>query len=144
MSNENDLPPREPDAMHQADAMATPDTREGDVPPEERTMGMVCHLAALAGLTSIPFANVIGPLIVWLIKKDTMPFVDAQGKESLNFQITTSLAILCCLPLVCVGGLGFLLMLPIAIVSLVFLIIGAVKANNGEMYRYPVSLRLVK
>ena len=51
-----------------------------DVTQEEKTWGMIAHLSALAGFV-IPFGNLIGPLIVWLIKKDTMPFVDDQGKE---------------------------------------------------------------
>lgn len=114
-----------------------------DMPPKEKTMGMVCHLAALAIITSIPFANIIGPLIVWLIKKDEMPFVDDQGKEAINFQITISLAIVVCAAL-------FFLIVPIflifvlILISIIFSIIGGMKANNGEYYRYPFALRLIK
>lgn len=66
---------------------------------EERTWGMVCHLAALAGYL-FPFGNIIGPLIVWLIKKEEMPFVADQGKESLNFQITMAILTAICIVLV--------------------------------------------
>lgn len=113
-------------------------------------MAMFCHLAALAGgllgvATGIPvpFGNILGPLIIWLLKKDTMPLVDAHGKESLNFQITVSIAIIGCLVL-------FFLILPlfliplIGIAALVLTIIGTIKASNGEMYRYPFALRLIK
>jgi hypothetical protein len=119
------------------------------VPPEpapqpQRMFGMLCHLLALAGITGIPLANILGPLIIWLIKKPEMPFVDDQGKESLNFQITVTLALLICVPLICVGGLGFLLAIPIGLTALVFVIIAAIKANEGVYYRYPLTLRLIK
>ncbi len=115
----------------------------GEVPPKERTMGMAAHLAAFAMLTGIPFANILGPLVVWLVKKDTMPFVDEQGKESLNFQITLTIALLCSL-LLCLVLIGLLLLPIVCIGGLIFTIIGAIKANNGEHYRYPLTLRLIK
>src|SRR5687768_9744196 len=58
---------------------------------EEQNWAMICHLAALSGFV-IPLGNVLGPLVVWLIKKDTMPLVDKHGKEALNFQITVTIA----------------------------------------------------
>ena len=65
---------------------------------KQRTMGMLCHLLALIGIvaTANTFGPFIGPLIVWLVKKDEMPFVDDQGKEALNFQITVFLAMIAC------------------------------------------------
>jgi len=115
----------------------------GEVPQEERTMGMVAHLAALAGFTGIPGASILGPLIVWLIKKDTMPFVDHEGKEAVNFQITVLIAMLASSPLICVG-VGLIVLPAIAIAALVFTIIAALKANEGEHYRYPLTIRLIK
>ncbi len=89
----------------------------------------------------IPFGNVIGPLIVWQMKKD-MPFVDDQGKEALNFQITVSIAVFICFPLMFV--LIGLLLLPLVLLgALVMTIIAGLKANNGETYRYPLALRLI-
>ena len=117
--------------------LASPATKE------ENTWAMVAHISALAGLTGIPFANVVAPLIVWLVKKDTMPFVDDQGKESLNFQITVTIALLICVPLLFVL-IGFLLMPIIGLVALIFTIIAAVAANNGQAYRYPMCLRIIK
>lgn len=140
MSDETQLPPQSPDAMHES---APPTDIVGDVPQEERTWGMIAHLAALAALIGVPFANILGPLIVWLIKKDTMPFADEQGKESLNFQITVTLAILCCIPLFFIL-IGFVLMPLIALAALIFVIIAAIKTSNGEHYRYPFTLRLIK
>jgi len=130
-------------AQNNDSASAPPATTASEVPPEERTFGMLTHLAALAGLIGIPFANIIGPLIVWLIKKDTMPFADEQGKESLNFQITVTIALLCCIPLFLII-IGFLLMPAIGLAALIFVIIAAIKTSNGEHYRYPLSLRLIK
>lgn len=109
----------------------------------ERTLGMLCHLLALCGYVGIPFGNIIGPLVVWLIKKDEYPFVDDQGKESVNFQITMTLAAIVCMVLVFVV-IGFFLLMALLVVNLVFIIIATIKANNGEMYRYPFCLRLIK
>lgn len=108
---------------------------------EERTMGMLCHLLAFSGYV-IPFGHLIGPLVMWLVKKDESAFVDANGKESLNFQITLTIAwvvsgILC---LVLIG----LLLLPVVFVGgIVLTIIASIKANEGKVYRYPVCLRLI-
>ena len=110
--------------------------------PEERSLGLACPLLALAGLV-VPFGNILGPLIMWLVKKDESAFVDDQGKEALNFNITISIAgfIAFLLMFVVIGGL----LLPIiGIFWLVMTIIAAVKANGGERYRYPLTIRLIK
>lgn len=110
---------------------------------DAKMWGMFCHLAALAGFTGIPFANVLGPLIVWLIKKDEMAFVDDQGKESLNFQISMAIYGLICLPLFCVV-IGPFLLAAVFIFDLVMVIIASIESNKGKAYRYPLCLRLVK
>ena len=112
------------------------------VSAEEKQWGMFAHLAALAGIV-IPLGNLLGPLIVWLVKKDTMPFVADQGKEALNFNITVFIAafISGILTLVLIG---FLMLMAIGIANLVLCILAAMKANNGEAYRYPFALRLIK
>ncbi len=111
---------------------------------EARQWGMFAHLSALAGvLIPIPCANVLGPLIIWQIKKAEMPFVDDQGKEALNFQITVAIAVLACIVLMFVL-IGFLLLPLVGIAALVFTIIGGIKANEGVTYRYPFALRLIK
>lgn len=108
---------------------------------DERTWGMFCHLSSLAGLV-VPFGSIIGPLIVWLVKKDEMPFVADQGKESLNFQITVALAAIVSMILMLVL-IGFLAMFAVFIYWLVMTIIAAIKANEGVAYRYPITLRLI-
>lgn len=127
-----------------------PQTPGGQVPPqssfvpeptlavsnEERTMAMLCHLLGL-------FTSFVGPLILWLIKKDEMKFVDDQGKEALNFQITVAIAsvIASLLTFVCIG----LILLPaIGLADIIFCILAAVAANKGQAYRYPATIRLIK
>ncbi len=132
------------------------DTPDSNVPPQEsappvappivdsnkdeRNWAMFCHLAALAGLSSIPFANIIGPLIIWLIKKDEYPLVDREGKKAMNFQLTISIAILICIPLMFVI-IGFFLIAALGITSLVCTIIAAVRTSEGRDYEYPYSIK---
>jgi uncharacterized protein len=115
-----------------------------DVVPskEEKTMAMLCHLTAFSGII-IPFGNIIAPLVIWVTQKEKYPLVDDQGKESLNFQITTSIASIACIPL-CFVLIGFLLIFAVAIYAIVYIIIATMKANDGIKYRYPICLRLIK
>jgi uncharacterized protein len=108
---------------------------------EERQWAMFAHLSALAGLV-MPFGSIIGPLVIWLIKKDTMPFVNDQGKEALNFNITVAIAAVVCW-ILCIVLIGFLLLAVLVVLWLVFVIVGAIRANEGTLYRYPFALRLV-
>lgn len=113
------------------------------VSKDEQNWAMFCHLAALAGFV-IPFGNIVGPLVIWLIKKDTMPLVDRHGKEALNFQITVSLAVLVCFLLMLVL-IGVFLLFVVGIGALVMTVIAAVKISNGELdYKYPFAIRLLK
>ncbi|MCC6699281.1 MAG: DUF4870 domain-containing protein [Candidatus Hydrogenedentes bacterium] len=111
---------------------------------QARTWGMACHLSALTMFLCIPGANVLGPLVVWLMKKSEFPFVDDQGKEAVNFQITMAIAGVVIMVLAwivpLIGGLGILLF----VFNLVFMILGSIAAKNGTAYRYPVALRLIK
>ena len=110
---------------------------------EEQNWAMFCHLAALSGFI-IPLGNILGPLILWLIKKDTMPLVDQHGKEALNFQITVLFAFIISAVLTIVL-IGFLLMFVVGIGALVLTIMAAVKVSNGQLdYRYPWAVRLIK
>jgi len=121
---------------------------------DQRQWGMFAHLSALLGglLTGAlggGWGVFIGPLIIWLIKKDTMPFVDDQGKEALNFNITVAIVFVVLLLLsIMTFGIGLIIAIPlwviIGITWLVFTIIAAVKANEGVRYRYPFTLRLIK
>jgi len=115
---------------------------------EQRSWAMFCHLAALSAFFT-GIGMILGPLIVWLIKRDEMPFVDDQGKEALNFNITLLLlgVVLGLFTLVTLG-IGALIAVPLGILIgllwLIVTIIAAIKANDGEYYRYPFALRLIK
>jgi uncharacterized Tic20 family protein len=112
-----------------------------DISQEEKTWGMLAHLSSLATFI-IPFGNVLGPLVVWLVKKDTMPFVADQGKEALNFNITMALAaIVSCILMIVL--IGFLLIAVVAVTWLVLTIMACIEANKGVAYRYPFTLRLI-
>ena len=103
---------------------------------------MLSHLSAPAGII-IPVGNIIGPLIVWQIKKPEFPQVDDQGKEALNFQITVLLAAIVSFVLMFVV-IGIFLLAAVGIANLVFIIIATLRANQGELYKYPFNLRLIK
>lgn len=108
----------------------------------ERLWGMLCHLISFSGYL-IPFGSVLGPLIIWLIKKDEMPFVNDQGKESLNFQLTMLIAVIVSAILMLVF-IGFLLLGVIIIYQIIVVIMASIKANEGVRYRYPYTIRFIK
>jgi uncharacterized protein len=107
-----------------------------DVPQNARNMALLCHLLGL--LTCF-----IGPLVIWLLKKDEHSFIDSQGKEALNFQISVILASVAAgfLSFLCIGVLLFPV---IGVLDLVFSIIACVKSSQGVDYKYPISIRLIK
>ncbi len=124
---------------------AASESAETQQPPQEitkeaRMWAMWCHLLGL-------FTCFIGPLIIWLIKKDENAFIDNQGKEALNFQITVAIAFAVAFiltPVLVFICIGFALVPAVLIADLVFCIVASVKSNNGEAYRYPVSVRFIK
>jgi len=106
---------------------------------------MFCHLVGLAALLPIIplFGGAIGALIIWQVKKDEFPFVDEQGKEALNFQISILIYTIVAALTLCVF-VGVLLVPAVLIFDIVFVIIAAIKANNGFHYRYPLCIRFIK
>jgi hypothetical protein len=111
-------------------------------PSQSKTWDMLCHLSALAGFI-IPFGNLIGPVLVWQIKKNEFPSVDAHGKESVNFQISVVIYAFVGFLLTFVL-IGIPLLVLLALGSLVLIVIASIKANNGEAYRYPLTIRFLK
>ena len=120
--------------------------------PEERQWAMFAHLSALVGALLSSWLGglgvFVGPLVIWLVKKDTMPFVDDQAKEALNFNLTMAIvALVLVLVTVFTLGIGIILTAPLfALLGLgwlAFTIIAAIRANEGKAYRYPVTLRLI-
>lgn len=110
---------------------------------EARLWGMFCHLSALVLCLGIPFGHIVGPLIIWLIKKDEIPFVNDQGKESLNFQISMTIyGFVAAIFIFLLIGIPLLVALFVA--NLVLIVIATIKANQGIPYRYPCTIRFIK
>jgi uncharacterized Tic20 family protein len=139
------------------------ETRSQMSEKDERLWGMFCHLAAFAGYIGVPFGNIIGPLIVWLIKRKESAFVDDQGKESLNFQITMFIVALALMVLPLCGifsitlltqshafpgpflfCMAFPLLFGLGIFIIVEVIMASVAANGGQRFRYHLSIRFIK
>ena len=107
-----------------------------EVSQSAKNMAVLCHLLGF-------FTCFIGPLIIWLIKKDDDPFIDQQGKEALNFQITVTIASIVggVLSVICIG---LLILAAVGILDIIFVIMACVASSKGQAYRYPVSIRLIK
>ena len=101
------------------------------IPRDARKWAMLCHIVALVGLLGNGIGFVLGPLLIWMIKKEDHPFVDEQGKEAVNFQITMMLLAIACVPLA-FFVIGLLLLPFVLLAAVVFSVIGAVKANEGQ------------
>lgn len=128
--------------------MTPPPPPSGSPSAEERQWAMFAHLSAILGIF-IGGLTFVGPLVIWLIKKDTMAFVNDQGKEALNFQITISIVmvalwIVTIFTLFLLSPLTIPVMMLVGLVALVFVVIAGIKANEGVAYRYPFAIRLVK
>ena len=110
---------------------------------DENTLGIVCHLLGFAGLI-IPFGgNVIGPLVLWLMKRAESPYLDVVGKEVVNFNISWTIYAAIAF-LTVFAFIGFLILPVVAVAWLVLTIIGAIKASEGKIYRYPLTIRMIK
>lgn len=137
-------------------AGAWPGSEPGDVwsPPapdptpsaDTRNLGAVAHLSAFVGLAGVP--SFIGPLVVWLLHRERDPWVAEQAREALNFNLSVLIYAGGALALTILTiGLGLLVVVPAALVAavgwLVVTVLAAIRAADGEIYRYPLTLRLV-
>jgi uncharacterized Tic20 family protein len=108
-----------------------------------RTWCVLCHAAALLGLFFHFLGHLLGPLIVWLVKRGDSPEVDAHGKESLNFQISMliydAIAAILCIVLI-----GIPILIALWVLNTVLVIIASIQASEGKFYRYPITIRLIK
>lgn len=109
---------------------------------EERTWGLAVHLSAFAGHV-FPFAHIIVPLVIWLLRKENSAFVDDQGKESVNAQITFTIYMAVAGAL-CFVLVGFPLLFGFWLANVILVILAAIAANDGKAYRYPFIIRLLK
>lgn len=113
-----------------------------EITQDEKLWGMLCHLSAVAGYV-IPFGNIIGPLIIWLIKKEESDYVNKQGKSSLNFEISVSIYILISIFLIFVI-IGIPILIGLAIFQLIVVIIASIRAYDGQYFKYPLTIEFVK
>jgi len=110
----------------------------------ERQWAMGCHLIGLCGvIVPFPAAGLIGALILWLLKREDGAFIDDQGKESLNFQISLLIYAFGCAVLTVIG-IGLLLFIPLVLFGFVCIIMATIKASEGTPFRYPACIRLIK
>jgi uncharacterized protein len=107
-----------------------------------RQWAMFLHFSQLANIL-IPLAGVIAPIVIWQIKKNDMPSIDAHGKIVVNWLISALIYGIVCFLLIFVV-VGIPLVMILAIVSIVFPIIGGIKANNGVTWKYPLSITFLK
>lgn len=143
-----------PPPVPQPDPAPTPETTPEPAPPAaptvapspsptpDNSLAVVMHLLGLAGFV-FPLGNILGPLILWLVKRPESPELDRVGKEVLNFQISYSIYITVAIGL-CFFCLGFIVLPVVLIAWLVFMIIAAVKISNGEAYSYPLTIRFLQ
>jgi len=108
-----------------------------------RIWGMLCHATALIGIIGIPFGNIAGPLIIWLLKRNTNTFIDEQGKESLNFQLSMTIYALFG-ALLFLMKMGMFLLLLIAGINFILVVIASIRAFNGATYIYPYKIQFIK
>jgi|SRR5689334_15575423 hypothetical protein len=107
-----------------------------------RTWCVLCHASALLGLFFHFLGHIGGPLIVWLLKRGDSPEIDANGKESLNFQISM-LIYDAVAAILCIVLIGIPILIALWILNTVFVIIASVKTSEGKFYRYPFTIRFI-
>lgn len=137
---DNDAEPIEPSAETESQQ---PPVIPATKVKADNTMGMLCHLLSLTQLLGVPLGNILGPLILWLVKRDEDPFVDLCGKESLNFQISMTIYFAVSVVLM-LAFIGIFMIIALMILNIVYTIIAAIKASEGESYSYPFTIRFIK
>lgn len=109
---------------------------------ETRMWCMVLHLSLFAGHI-VPFGGIIAPIVIWQTQKGSMPEIDAHGKNAANWIISSIIYALICIPL-CFILIGFALLFVLVVLNVVFPIIAAIKANQGEVWKYPLTITFFK
>lgn len=107
-----------------------------------RTWCVLCHAAALLGVFFHFPGHILGPLIVWLAKRGDGADIDAHGKESLNFQFTWLIYDLIAFVL-CFVVIGIPILIVLWLANIVLVIIASIRASEGELYRYPLTIRFL-
>jgi len=109
---------------------------------EVRTWSVLCHASALLGLIFHFFGHLLGPLLVWLIKRGDAPEIDANGKESLNFQLSMLIYDIIA-GILCLVVIGIPILIALWILNTVLVIIASIRTSEGKFYRYPFTIRFL-
>lgn len=110
---------------------------------EDQRLLVITHLTQLLDLIT-GFAGLVVPLVIWLTQKDKVWKMDEHGKAIVNFQISLILYALICVPLILLLGLGILGLIVVGIIGIIFPVLNAIKASNGEAPNYPLSITFIK
>ena len=119
-----------------------PQQKENQPTKDEKTWAMLCHFSIFAGFIFPLGGNFLAPLIIWLIKKEEHPFVDDQGKEVLNFQISMVIYLIISV-ILCFILIGIPIVIGLIIFDFIITIIASVNANDGKYYRYPITIHFI-
>ncbi|MGB5873326.1 MAG: DUF4870 domain-containing protein [Bacteroidota bacterium] len=109
---------------------------------DENMWAMFCHLSTFAGLLVPMVGNIVGPLVIWSVKKDEFPLVNDQGKEALNFQISMTIYYIGAIVLTIVV-IGVPILIGLFLFDIIITIVAMVKAGEGVAYRYPLCIRFI-
>ena len=109
---------------------------------DARNFAVLAHLSAFS-IVVVPFGNLLGPLLVWLLKRADSPFIDSHGKAALNFQISMTIYIIISIVLI-LAVIGIFMLIALGVFSIIVTIIAAVRASNGEQYQYPLAIKFIK
>jgi len=123
-------------------AVGTTQVEGAQISTASKQMACACHLGGLAGYV-VPFGSIIAPLVLWLSQRESDPFVDDQGREAVNFQISIMLYFIVSLVLMLLL-IGFVLIFVVMFMHIVLMIVAALRAYNGEPYRYPLNIRFIR
>lgn len=132
-TNENAQMPESSESSEQAEQ--NPNAEQLEASKEARNLAMLCHLLGIVGF--------FAPLVIWLNEKDKYKFVDDHGRAALNYQISIIIYYIASCML-CFIIIGFFMLIALAIMHIVFVIMGAVKASNGQPWQYPIAIRFIK
>ena len=123
--------------------MGSPFSLADDQERRTRLWAFLLHLSHLCGYAPLPFAGFVAPVIVWQLKKEELPLLDVHGKNLINWIITKFLYAFICL-LMCFFVIGFPMLIALGICDIIFTFIAAIKANNGEVWKYPGTIEFLK
>jgi uncharacterized protein len=115
---------------------------ETATPSNTRTWCVLCHAAALSGIFLHVLGHILGPLIIWLVKRADSPEIDAHGKESLNFQLSMLIYNVIA-GILCIILIGIPILILLYLLNIIFVIVASIKASEGQLYRYPITIRFL-